>query len=263
MRILSILLFLSIFNLTCKPITTLKKMASQDVNVEWWLNNQNKSVGYISMVHAGQSSFYKNVRDSIIKYKGNGYTIFYEGVKLKGQSFSSALSKEEIFQYLKYPEVKIRNLDTLTKLVYLFKLRRMVGLIPDSTSYSNLLQNLNLIKGAVSQPSWSTLGITKDDVNADISFEDIVNTYEKKYGRIQLAQIDFALQLNESLPNSLRLKPSKVHSVIIDYRDSQLAHYIEDSNFQKILVIYGADHKNGTFSFLRHLDSSWQKDVIH
>jgi hypothetical protein len=249
---------LSVFFQACKPYDVLKKMNSEDAKLEWWGNSEGKSVGFISMVHAGQAQFYKNVHDSIIEYKRNGYTVFYESVKLK-EEIVPLLPVNEVSIYFKYPEVKIRNVDTLTKLVYLLKLRRMVGMIPDSASYSTLIDRIPLVHGAIMQPSWTVLGVTNSDVNADIGFDQIVNRFQEKFGPIKLAQIDFAVPLNSILPSSLRLNKKKARSIIIGYRNLKLAESIQNSKLKKIIVVYGADHKNGTLKNLKKLNPSWVK----
>jgi hypothetical protein len=258
MRVISLVLLLSLSIQGCKPYTVLKKIKSEYVSIVWWENSSGKSVGFIPMVHAGQKLFYNNVHDSIVKYKQNGYTIFYEGVGVNNQ-LNRSVTESEFTQYYGIPELITRNLDTLNKLVYLLKLRRMVGIIPDATLYAKAIQQIKIIKGAVPQPSWTNLGIKDTDLNADVSFNELVDLYEATYGKIKITQIDFAVPLNETIPSSLRLNKNKVRSIVIQYRNSQLAQRIQIADLKKILIVYGADHKNGTLACLKKLDPSWER----
>lgn len=134
----------------------------------------------------------------------------------------------------------------------------MVGILGDSASYTQLANSSFLTRQATVQPSPLNLGVTKQDTNIDVTVRQLIHNYEQKYGSIDLQQIDFAVPLNELIPAFRRLNKRHVSSVIIDYRNENLAQAIHGSKYQKVLVLYGSDHKKGTFKLLNELDGSWK-----
>jgi hypothetical protein len=256
MRLLHLIL-ICLLLFSCKAIKTVRMIKSESVSLQNWKNANGKTVVFLSMVHVGQSEFYNKVNDSINAFKNKGFVVFYEGLK-KDSRVSNIIAPEDITRYKKFPEVTTQNPDSLTRLIYLLKIRRMVGVIPDSSSYMNLIGSVPFIKNAVMQPSWFKPGITTNDQNVDLSYTDIVDEYENRHGKITLQQIDFAVPLNEPIPGSLRLKKSRVFDVIIRHRNENLARTIHETNNYQILVLYGADHRKGALEQLSKLDGSWK-----
>ena len=232
-------------------------MNSEDATFERWKNGSNKTIVFLPMAHAGKAEFYKDVQQTIVNLKNDGYVVFYEGVKT-GIISDSAFDTSTIKKYQRYPEVKALSLDSLQKLIYVIKLRRMVGIFPDSTTYSNTIKKLPIMKKSVVQPSASHLGITDNDFNIDVTKTELVDLYEQANGEITLQQIDFATPLNEPLPRSLILKQKNVTPIIINYRNEHLANSIQNSIYDKILIIYGLVHQKGTFEVLNRLDPTWE-----
>jgi len=134
-------------------------MTSEEAIFEQWKNESNKTVVFLSMVHAGKPEFYKNVQQTITNKKNDGYVVFYEGVK-SGSISDSALTPRTIKKYQRYPEAQTLSVDSLKKLIYVIKLKRMVGIFPDSTTYSNFIKRLPILKKSVAQPSASYLGVS-------------------------------------------------------------------------------------------------------
>jgi hypothetical protein len=232
-------------------------MNSEDATFERWKNGSNKIVVFLPMAHAGKPEFYKNVEQTIFNFKNDGYVVFYEGVKA-GIISDSAFDTSTIKKYQKYPEVKALSLDSLKMLIYTIKLKRMVGIYPDSTTYSNMIKSLPIMKKSVVQPSASHLGISDNDFNIDVTRSELVDLYEQANGEIILEQIDFAVPLNEPLPGFRRLKQKKVVPILINYRNEHLANSIQNSTYDKILIIYGLAHQKGTFEVLNRFDPTWE-----
>jgi len=232
-------------------------MNSEDATFEQWKNGSNKTVVFLPMAHAGKPEFYKNVEKTIFNLKNDGYVVFYEGVKA-GIISDSAFDTSTIKKYQRYPEVRALSPDSLKMLIYVIKLKRMVGIYPDSTTYSDVIKKLPILKKSVVQPSASNLGISDSDFNIDVTKTELVDLYEQTNGEIILEQIDFAVPLNEPLPRFRVLKQKKVVPIIINYRNEHLANSIQNSIYEKILIIYGLDHKKGTFEVLNRLDPTWE-----
>lgn len=257
MRYPSLLFSILIFSQSCKTFTVLKKMNAEEVSTVEWTNQTNKSVVFLSMVHIGKPEFYQGAQKKIHEFKSKGYIVFYEGVKA-GHIPDSALSPAVIKKCMKYPEVKNKNPDSLSRSIYNTKFRRMTGFYLDTSFYLNLMSNYNVFRKKMAQPTSRQLGIAETDLNIDVTTVELVNMYEKTYGEIDLEQIDFAVPYSESLPGFRKLKHKRVNNIIINYRNKNLAISIQNSKYCKILVVYGLDHQKGTFELLYHLDNSWR-----
>jgi hypothetical protein len=257
MRLGYLLFTILLFCHSCKPLTALKKMNSEEATVEEWKNQTNKNVTFLAMAHIGKPEFYDNVQKTITRLKNEGYVVFYEGVR-PGYISDSALSTTTIEKYSKIPEVRTRNADSLKRLIYNIKFKRMTGVYPDTASLSNLIDDHNLFRNKMVQPPPAILGITAADLNVDVTSVELVNSYEQNFGEIELKQIDFAVPFNEPLPGFRKLKPQSVNQIILSYRNDHLAASIQNSAHNKILVLYGLAHKKGTFEILKQLDATWK-----
>ena len=242
---------------SCKPMQALEMMKAEEADYETWKNADGKSVVFVPMVHAGKPEFYEDVKNIIAAYKSEGYVVFYEGLK---KEFDQAREEDTTLynKYVEYAKMHFPQTDSIDQLVCLLKLKRMMGMIPDSASYSRMLKSLSMTNKAVFQPSIASLGISAADVNVDVSLAELVDEYENQFGTITLEQIDFAIPLDETLPGHRRLKKKNKNIIIIDYRDKNLSNNIQSRSYNKILVIYGLAHKNGTFNALKKADPSWK-----
>ena len=95
------------------------------------------------------------------------------------------------------------------------------------------------------------------DYNIDISVEEIVKQYELKYGEIKLTNNDLNLPLNDFCKE--RLPFSKTKKIILDYRNFVLAKKVEESKYNKIIILYGSLHKKGFYKELKKMNQKWGK----
>lgn len=55
-------------------------------------------------------------------------------------------------------------------------------------------------------------------------------------------------------------EPNKrMMAVVLDYRNDYLAKAIQESEYSKIIVLYGGRHEKGLVKDLKELDSTWKK----
>jgi hypothetical protein len=257
MKLIYLSLITALLLASCKTIKVLKKMNAEEANFETWKNSEDKTVIFLPMVHAGKTEFYENVKRIIAEQKQLGYVVFYEGLKKNGGSEIS-LDPETRHRYSMFAAMHSYDSTSIDNLVYLLKFKRMVGIIPDSTTYAAMLKNNSLTKHAVFQPRPNAMGISGSDQNIDVSLVELVNEYEKKFGTITLEQIEFAIPLKDPLPRFRRLKRSQANELILDHRNKKLSDSIMESPHHKIIVIYGMGHKEGTFRQLKQADPSWK-----
>jgi len=232
---LFVILFACLLNAeSCTPVKAVSSMYSVNPKIVE-LSNNKKIVRFIPMHHIGKVVFYENVSELVKAYKKEGYIVYYE---------SSRPDKLN---------------DSLLQDLYERKFRKMMGLYLDTTGYSHYLEK-SPFRNFVDQPKYSVLGVTDDDMRVDVSKNKLVDVYEKKFGQINLDTIDYKTPLNAYYPMKLRLPKERVRSIIIDYRNENLASYIHYSPDLLIIVLYGAIHVNGTLNELRKLDGGWKKN---
>jgi hypothetical protein len=187
-----------------------------------------KSVHFIDMIHLGQQEFYDNVAQEVKKYKEDGYVLFYEWIDYE-------------------------TADTLT----LRKTKKIVGMIPSKKGYSLMIDKIE-IEGVVFQENEQFINqVNSLDFNVDITPQELIQEYEKKHGEILLSDED----LQVPLYGDFNFKNDKnVMDIILNHRNKVVAEHIQKSKYDKIIVMYGADHQKGILQELQKIDSSWKKE---
>lgn len=136
-------------------------------------SNGKKSVSVIGMHHVGRASFYKDVRAKVDSLRPLGYEFLYE-----------------LTQYDK-------NLSAESLKTYQLKARKIVGFPLTDEPMLNEAQNtiggikLPLRPKLINQPDYKYLGISvKNDINADLPKNVLVDKFEQKYGKVTLSECD-------------------------------------------------------------------------
>jgi len=184
---------------------------------------EDKSIIFTSLVHFGQKEFYDNLRDSIIDWKKDGYTIFYEQVG-SGQAYLGLDS-------ISYDRLRrrFRQIDG--------------GNAGTAEDYAKEVQQV--FKNGIAQPNYKALGIDSSDINADISLLDLVNKLEEYYGEIKLDSCDYATHLDSTYTCSKGIKMKKLDPIYVDYRNSVVVEKVIASNSDKIVILFGTAHRKG------------------
>lgn len=180
------------------------------------------------MIHLGQQSFYDNVSKEIENYKKDGYVLFYEWIDYE-------------------------TADTLT----LRKTKKVVGMIPSKKGYQNMMEKIK-VDGVVFQDNEQFMNHANSlDFNVDITPQELIHEYEKRHGEIVLSSKD----LNAPLYEEITFNDNKnVMDIILNHRNKIVAERIQTSKYDKIIVIYGADHQKGILEELQKIDTSWKKE---
>ena len=218
----------------CTPVKTISSLYSKDAKVIEF-SNEFKTVKFIPMHHVGKPEFYADVAIKVMSLKEEGYIVYFESAKM-----------DQIEDSIKLDEYKR-------------KFRKMLGVHIDSTGYAKYFENSSVFKNMIGQPAYKELGVTDGDVRVDLPQNKLVDAYEEKYGKIELAAGDKQMPFTSGYPKALRLPKEQVRSIIIEHRDRHLAEYIHKASDKKIVIIYGLIHVNGTFDELKKLDDSWKK----
>ncbi len=221
---------------SCKTVDLVKMVQAEEAEL-YQFSNKNKTVGFIPMHHLGKSAFYEDVKVVVEHFKKEGYVVYYESARMD-------------------------ELDSVRQDQYNRKFRKMMGAHIDSSGYAATFHAKGLFKNLVDQPSYLLLGVDSLDKRVDISKNELVDIYEKKFGPVQLDSIDLSTPLDASYPFSKRLPQSQLYNIILDVRNHYLATAIKESADQKILVLYGRMHLNGTFDELVKMEKGWKKKKL-
>lgn len=202
-------------------------LTNTEVKTSSYISN-NKEILFVGMVHIAQEKFYENVKLLTKEAKENGFVLFYEFIDLVN------------------PEP-----------IYLRKVRKMAGFIPSAEGYKREIAEFN-IEGLTNQKTDDFLNIVNNkDFRVDVTAEMMVGEYEDKFGEIVLTKDDINVPLKERIGEIL--PTARTNYIILDYRNKYLAQFIENSEYDKIIVHYGMDHEKGLFEELHKLNASWKK----
>ena len=221
------LLFCLLLVSGCKFTKGVNSMLSKKVKPIYY-TYEDKTIIFTPLVHFGQKEFYENLRTALVDWKKDGYTIFYESIG-SGQSY---LGLDSI------------SYDKLQR-----EFRRINGGNATAEDYAEDLQKV--FKKGVSQPVYKDLGIDSTDLNVDVSLVDLINKFEELYSEIKLDSCDYATHLDSSYSCSKGLKMKKLEPVYVDYRNTAVVEKIIKSDFNKMVVLYGAAHIKGMKKLLK------------
>jgi hypothetical protein len=186
------------------------------------LTTKEKEVVFIPMHHLGTVLFYNDVKAKIDSLKKSGFYFYTEEVKGN-----------------KKDSITIRKIIKLTGIPF----------SRDNSGYKHFFDSLyngkvKLKKELINQPNSWALGL--DSLNSkkvDITFKEMIDYYEKKYGELKLRPCDFEKSFYEK--PSCKDKPidKKIRDeVIVGYRNTNVINAILSEKCSKIAIIYGSEH---------------------
>ncbi len=247
---------------SCTLTKVLKQVKKEEAELIAFRSEQ-KTVYFIPMVHIGQPEFYADVYRKADSLKALGFVVFHEGTK---DSMPTVEDVDRNYQWVRGTNFHRQyatssNRDSIVMSMYLRKLRKMLGFFPDTLKYAQHFHEKGFFKNTIDQPRFHELKTDERDLNVDVSITGMVNEYERRYGFIELTATDFSMPLSAAAGyvRSQKLPTKNVKDVIINYRDEYLAREIEASKADKIVVIYGLMHVDGTFEQLQKLNPSWKR----
>jgi hypothetical protein len=233
------------------------------------------------MSHIATLDFYNDVKYNIINAKQRWFVLFYEGVVIKKLD-NKEKTKNLILQ--KYN----KDFEKQKKLMEEFN--RALGIKFDKDLY----KKLSLLYWLVPQDNKKFLNLVNDkDFNVDLSLEKIMKIYKQKLKNLEKTQILEKIEdiwknitnkitklnkkelrlvrwINKALMNYIIqnenivenifyiLWKQDIFSVILNERDKNLAKEIENSQYNKIFVIYWKMHFKWTLEELKKLDKRWR-----
>lgn len=213
------LIFITLTFSSCGLYKGVKLIKSKTIEPVYF-NTESKTIILVPNTHFGQPEFYADLTDSIYHWKSEGYRIYYEMVDTDVSDPLYEINEK--------------------------KWRKINGESSDDTSEGYEAELQGVFKSGVGQPSNEALGITEDDLNADINFKEFIRKIEELHGEIVLDSCDLQTPLDSTYTCS-KIKGIKSHInyVMVNYRNETVVKFIEDNNDSKIVVIYGMEHING------------------
>ena len=210
---------------SCGIIQGVRLVKSKEIKPVYF-KTENRNIILVPSTHFGQPEFYADLTDSIHHWKSQGYRIYYEMVKTD-HSHPSFETNER-------------------------KWRKINGGSSASTPEEYEAELQGVFKKGVGQPDLGSLGITEDDLNADIDFNEFMGKFEELYGTIELDSCDWLTPLDSAYSCSgAKGARATVNYVMVDYRNENVIRDIEANNDPKIVIFYGMHHIKGILKLLK------------
>ena len=210
--VLSLIAFALGFS-SCKIIKSIHQLKKKHAKV-YSYKLGNKAIDYCPLHHLGKKEFYDDVTRVVTEHKKDGYVVYYEMIR-------SDFTKDSLLK------------DSIRR-----KARKLKGF---SGSYKE--NSRGMFKKYIEQPQYKNMGVTDNDVWADINYLQMINQFEKLYGEIRLDSADMNTPFDAKFNKSEKFTKQQYNSIVIDYRNDHLIELIKESKPNKILVLYGEGHR--------------------
>ncbi len=215
----------------CGLVKGLRAIKNEDVKPQY-STFKDKTIIFTPLTHFGQKIYYNSLRDSIVHWKENGYTIFYEGI---------------------IHEASEMDLDSISSDNIMRKWRKIAG--GEKVTREGYEELSEVFKNGIVQPENEDLGIDSTDINADITLLDLVNKFEEYYGEVKIDSCDYATHLDSTYTCGKKLK-GNLMPIIVDYRNTQLVEKVIITELNSIVVLYGLVHIKGMKKLLNEKQNS-------
>jgi hypothetical protein len=176
-------------------------------------NCHNKYLYFLGTHHLGTKKYYDSIKLTIDSLHVLGYTLYYEGIFDDTES-KGFLERRMIIK--KYTEI-------------------MGNLFNISHKNEAIAEKIDSL---ISQPKAEFFINDSLDVNADVSVSQIVEYYEETYGNV-----------NEDITKQKKYKSIR-NNIVRDFREKNLAQKIINSNHEKIVILFGSNHKKNLTKLL-------------
>jgi len=203
---------------SCKSLITNYLIGKADIykDLKVLENHKGQTIVFFPMVHVGKESYYKDCKTIIDSLRNDGFKIFYENIAFKDE------------------------LDSLTELEYNKKVRAILGFNSSMNSDNESLPKIYSKKNYILQ-DYALMGISQNDTNLDLDKKAIIDSIEKKYGKIQLTECDINTSLDDEYDcNSDYDKYA--FEFKNKFRDSYISNEVLKLKEDKIVLIYGKMH---------------------
>lgn len=213
------------------------------------ISNQQKEICFLPMHHIGKKEFYDDTKRQLDSLTNLGYYIFFEGLSIK--------TIDE-----KIKDTLLRKMRSVTG-VDLVNLVKNGGYIDSATGHTIFPnKGLNRIvkkEKLVGQPSSLKKPKleTATGMGVDEDLSNLIKGFEAKYGIIRLTDKDWNTALGEPFKINNGNSKFKKEYIRIYLRNKYLAQQIASSTHNKIVLVYGKNHKKGLVEELQKIDATY------
>ncbi len=180
-----------------------------------------KQVTMIGMSHIETVRYYEEVKNYLDSLRNDGYAIFFEYVTLGPVGPTEA--------------------DTTAARVVLRKYRRLTGESLATNEYSgfrSVADNKGEKPNQLVQQTLERTGVSEErDYLCDLTFQEIIEGYEAKYGEIILTDCDMETPLNAPKYKCRTEQEFRVGYAHLTLRDKYVAKRVAESEHQKIVIL--------------------------
>ncbi|RRA92026.1 hypothetical protein [Paenimyroides viscosum] len=209
-------------------------MANKSFAIGYY-EKEDREVAAVPMIHVNKPEFYEMTKRKIDSLRSDGYQVFYESIDSK---VTDSL-----------------QLDLLMR-----KFRQVTGfaLMDYMDSENESFKSLQKAK-YVSQAEVDYGVNYKTDHHADLYLEQMIELFEKRFGKIILNDCDSTTLLGKKYKCS-KVDESKEYYILNRIRDHYLLDKIEKSSARKIVVVFGRIHIMDLHSKIQKLGWSHQRE---
>lgn len=241
------LLFLFLLCTSCKSFLTnyyLKSIGIYDKSIQLEkIANANQEIIFFGMHHIGKEEFYTDVNTKIDSLQKKGYFFYVEGVKSQIRDIKNPTKEDSVKQIeVAYKFRKINGKPLISKKL--------------NTDYLTYFKEngIKIKEKIIKQPSYLEFGLTEvNSKNTDLSIVQILENYEKKYGKIVLESCDYETKFYEE---SICLKKTDQRiydEMLMQDRNNSVITSILNEKRSKLAIIYGKAHFVGIKDSLEKL----------
>lgn len=222
------------YSIFCNAQGVLTKFGINQANksfaISYYKNNE-RELAVVPMLHINRPEFYKITKSKIDSLRNNGYKVFYESIE---SNINDSIQLDIIMR-------KFRRITGFALLDYM----------DTKNEEFKFLQNQKFVS-----QNEVDYGVDYDiDYRADLNLEDLIYHYENKYGDIILNDCDYSTQFGKKYRCS-NVESNNVYYILNTLRDSHVLNEIKQSDFKKIVLVYGRIHIMDLHS--KFINIGWQ-----
>src|SRR5690554_4898056 len=196
---------------------------------------EGREVKTIPMVHVNKPEFYEMTKRKIDSLRNDGYQVLYEGIN---SDVTDSLQLDILMR-------KFRQVTGFASMDYMDE---------ENEAFKSLQK-----KKYVSQSDVDYGVNTDTDQHADLYLEQMIEMYEKRYGEIVLTDCDYKTRLGKKYRCS-KVDKNKRYYLLSGIRNSHVLNKIEESDAEKIVLVFGRNHIMDIYSIIRKRGWTFQKE---
>ena len=209
-------------------------MANKSFAIGYY-EKEDREVAAVPMIHVNKPEFYEMTKRKIDSLRSDGYQVFYESIDSK---VTDSLQLDILMR-------KFRQVTGFALMDYMDK---------ENEAFKSLQKAKYVSQAEVDY------GVNyKTDHHADLYLEQMIELFEKRFGKIILNDCDSTTPLGKKYKCS-KVDESKEYYILNRIRDHYLLDKIEKSSARKIVVVFGRIHIMDLHSKIQKLGWSHQRE---